>query len=184
MRIISGNARGRKLKALDGLDIRPTTDRVKESVFNIIQFDLPGCKFLDLFAGTGQIGLEALSRGARSAIFVDKSKKSAHVLKENIAHCGFGTESQVVAMDSFAFIKDTNEKFDIIYLDPPFEQNIIPQILDEAAQKLNKNGLIVCECTVMEVLPSETANLCLKKEYKYGKIKISIYHIPSNDEEE
>ncbi len=184
MRIISGSSRGRKLKTIDGMDIRPTTDRVKESVFNIIQFDLQDCKFLDLFAGSGQIGLEALSRGARHTVFTDKNRKSVQILKENIAHCGFGTESRVVFMDAFNFIKETNEKFDIIYLDPPFEQNIIPKILPLVAEKLNKNGLIICECTSMEILPTQIDNLCLKKEYKYGKIKITVFTTPQIDENE
>ena len=96
MRVITGEARGRRLKELSGMDTRPTTDKVKESMFNIVQFDIEGRKVLDLFAGTGQLGIEALSRGAESAVFVDVRKDAAALIRENLAHCGFAGRARVV----------------------------------------------------------------------------------------
>ena len=116
MRVITGSARGRKLKTPENYDIRPTTDNVKESVFNIIQFDIEGRRVLDLFAGTGQLGIECLSRGASSAVFVDQSREAVKIVKENLKACGLtGT---VVQADAMSFLR-TCGKFDIIFVDPP-----------------------------------------------------------------
>ena len=104
MRVITGEARGRKLKTLEGLDVRPTTDRVKEGLFNIIQFDLPCARFLDLFGGSGQIGIEALSRGAEYAVFVDESRAAQQVMKENLQTTGMFQKSKVVSMEAKAFL--------------------------------------------------------------------------------
>ena len=120
MRVITGTARGRVLKTLEGEDVRPTTDRVKEAVFSIIQFEIEGRRVLDLFAGSGQLGIEALSRGAASATFVDMSKDSLSAVKYNLEHTKLGDNAKVVQTDALSFLKLTKDKFDIVFLDPPY----------------------------------------------------------------
>ena len=144
MRIISGIKRGKKLKEPDNYDIRPTTDMVKESMFNIIQFDIEGRKVLDLFAGTGQLGLECLSRGAREVTFVDQSRESIALVKQNIKGCGF--EARVVQSDSIAFL-ERGEKFDLILIDPPYATNLIDKALQiiNSVDILTESGIIMCE---------------------------------------
>ena len=121
MRVITGFARGKKLVTLDGNDIRPTTDRVKEGIFSSIQFDLEGASVLDLFAGSGQLGIEALSRGADKAYFVDNSKKSLETVKKNLAITGLENKSKLFNMNGHDFLKITDQKFDFIFLDPPYD---------------------------------------------------------------
>ena len=113
MRVITGSARGRRLKDLPGLDTRPTTDKVKESIFNIVQFDVEGRRVLDLFAGTGQLGIEALSRGAEKCVFVDRSREAVKVVKENVTSTGFENQSQVIQGDGVSFLTSCREKFEI-----------------------------------------------------------------------
>ena len=117
MRVITGTARGRRLKELPGLATRPTTDKVKESLFNIVQFDIEGRKVLDLFGGTGQLGIEALSRGAEHVTFVDLSKAAAGVIRENVKVCGFSERAQVLQGDALAFLSGCREKFGLVFLD-------------------------------------------------------------------
>ena len=117
MRVITGTARGRVLRTLEGEDVRPTTDRVKEAVFSIIQFEIEGRRVLDLFAGSGQLGIEALSRGAASATFVDMSKDSLSTVKYNLEHTKLGDNAKVVQTDALSFLKLTKDKFDIVFLD-------------------------------------------------------------------
>ena len=118
MRVITGTARGRRLKELEGLETRPTTDRVKEGVFNIIQFDIEGRRVLDLFAGTGQLGIEALSRGAASAVFVDQRRDAASIIRENLKLTGLSDRARVVNGEAMAFLSSQRERFDLIFLDP------------------------------------------------------------------
>ncbi|MDO4458799.1 MAG: 16S rRNA (guanine(966)-N(2))-methyltransferase RsmD [Clostridia bacterium] len=175
MRIITGTARGRKLITLEGMDVRPTPDKIKESLFNIIQFDIPGRKFLDLFAGSGQIGLEALSRGAESCVFVDASKRSIDIIEKNIATCGFENESKVVNAESVMYIRRTPDMFDIAFLDPPYRQGLIEQVLPQVAERMNKGGTIICEHPVDEEIPEEAGSFRKFREYKYGKIILTTY---------
>lgn len=125
MRIIGGKARGTKLYTLEGMQTRPTLDRVKESIFNIIQMDLQGSVFLDLFAGSGAIGLEALSRGARKAILCDKSKDAIEIIKKNIEKTHFASQVQVYNMDFEKCLKELKEELDLIYIDPPYNTDFI-----------------------------------------------------------
>ena len=120
MRIITGSKRGKKLVTFEGEQVRPTTDRVKESLFNILQFQLEGRRFLDLFAGSGQIGLEALSRGAAQCVFVDASKESIRVVEKNVQSTGMGDRAKVVSSDFAAYLSGCRERFDIAFLDPPY----------------------------------------------------------------
>lgn len=125
MRVITGTARGRVLRTLEGEDVRPTTDRVKEAVFSIIQFEIEGRRVLDLFAGSGQLGIEALSRGAASATFVDMSKDSLSAVKYNLEHTKLGDNAKVVQTDALSFLKLTKDKFDIVFLDPPYASSLV-----------------------------------------------------------
>lgn len=177
MRVISGAARGRRLESLEGRDVRPTTDKVKESVFNIIQFNIEGRRFLDLFSGSGQMGIEALSRGASQAFFVDQSKQSAGVIKRNIDTVGFGDRATVVNFDAFSFLAGNSKKFDIAFIDPPYGTGLLQQILPVVAENMNKGGLIICESPLNEELSEKIGDFTLDRNYHYGKIKISIYCI-------
>lgn len=176
MRIITGSARGRKLKEPVGRDIRPTTDMVKESVFNILQFDIEGRTFLDLFAGTGQMGIEAISRGAKHATFLDSSRESIALIKENVKITGFGDKATVLQTDSLRFIESAG-KYDIIYIDPPYKTTLAA----EALRKINEfdilkdNGIIVCESTNETEMPELFEPYMKQKERRYGKIKLTVY---------
>jgi 16S rRNA (guanine966-N2)-methyltransferase len=183
MRVISGEARGRRLKTLEGLDVRPTTDKVKEGLFNIIQFDLPGAKFLDLFSGCGQIGIEALSRGADYAVLNDQSRASQQIIKENLISVGLYQKSRVVSMEAKAYLAATKERFHIAFLDPPYHKGILPDILPLVAEKMAPGGIIICEHELDETLPEQFGDFCLIKRYRYGKICLSKYRNPEGDEE-
>lgn len=175
MRVISGSARGRRLEALEGNDVRPTTDKVKESIFNIIQFRIEGRRFLDLFAGSGQMGIEAISRGAKQAVFIEQSRKALSVLKKNIASVRFEEESKVINTDAKAFLSTNREKFDIAFLDPPYNKGILQDVLPLVAENMNKGGLIICESPLKEELSEKIGEFSLDRSYHYGKIKISVY---------
>ena len=177
MRVISGAARGRKLKELPGLDTRPTTDRVKESMFNIVQFDIEGRSVLDLFAGTGQLGIEALSRGADRCVFVDQSRAAAAVIRDNLAHTGLDGRARVVQGDSLSFLAGCREKFDLILLDPPYQSDLLDRALKTAAEIdiLKENGIILCESALDRELPQLEHPYLRGREYRYGKIKLTLY---------
>ena len=177
MRVITGTARGRRLKELPGLATRPTTDKVKESLFNIVQFGIEGRKVLDLFGGTGQLGIEALSRGAEHVTFVDLSKAAAGVIRENVKVCGFSERAQVLQGDALAFLSGCREKFGLVFLDPPYESGLLEKTLETIAaiDIMAGNGIIVCESTVERELPALDAPYEKGREYRYGKIKITLY---------
>ncbi len=175
MRVITGEARGRRLTTLEGEDVRPTTDKVKEGIFNIIQFDVPGANVLDLFAGSGQLGIEAISRGANHCSFVDASKRSLDVVRENLKACGFEKKASVFSGSAESFVQLTRETFDIALLDPPYRKHLIDEVLPFAAQKMSDGGIIVCETSAEEELPHSAADFSVAREYKYGKIKITTY---------
>ena len=175
MRVITGSARGRKLVTLDGRDVRPTTDMVKEAMFSILHFELEQAMVLDLFAGSGQLGIEALSRGARCCIFVDQSVQSQQVIKQNLATTQLASKARVAAMDAKAFIRSTGETFDIALLDPPYDSGILPEVLPLVAEKMNDGGAILCETRLHEELPEEVGQFYLKKKYRYGKIALTLY---------
>ena len=174
MRVITGSARGRKLKTPENYDIRPTTDNVKESVFNIIQFDIEGRRVLDLFAGTGQLGIECLSRGASSAVFVDQSREAVKIVKENLKACGLS--GTVVQADATSFLR-TCGKFDIIFVDPPYDSDLYESVLNtvNSIDILSDGGIIICESRRERALPEMTAPYKKRKEYTYGKVKLCIY---------
>lgn len=177
MRVITGNAKGRRLQTLEGLDVRPTTERVKEAMFSMIQFALPGAVVLDLFAGSGQLGIEALSRGAKLCVFVDSSKQAHDTQKENLKATGLMGSARVVLNNHKAFLEGNKELFDVVFLDPPYDHSIIPEALDLLQDNLNENGLIICETGLAEQLPEKTEKLHLLKDRKYGKIKLWMYKL-------
>lgn len=174
MRVITGSARGRKLKTPTGFDVRPTTDSVKEAVFNIIRDDIEGKRVLDLFAGTGQIGIEALSRGASSAVFVDSSADSLKIVKENLKLCGF--EALTVRSDALSYLRHCG-KFDIIFIDPPYDSGLYAPVLTSINQIdiLSENGIIIVESRIECELPAPVAPYFPLREYNYGKVKIRTY---------
>ena len=178
MRVITGTARGRKLKELQGRETRPTTDKVKESLFNIIQFDIEGRRVLDLFGGTGQLGIECLSRGAAGCTFVDVRKEAAALIRDNLALCGFTDRARVVQGDYLAFLIGCREKFDLILMDPPYASGFLEKALEAAAgiDILSENGIMVCESAAETVLPALSEPYRKGKDYRYGKIKLTVYH--------
>ena len=184
MRVITGTARGRRLKELQGMETRPTTDKVKESLFSIIQFDIEGRRVLDLFAGTGQLGIEALSRGAAEAVFVDWRPDAVRLVQENLALCGFTDRARVKSGDALAYLK-SGEKFDLIFLDPPYAAGLLGPALEEIARFdiCREHGIIVAESAADKVLPELPAPYRLYREYRYGKIRLSVYHRSGNEDE-
>lgn len=160
---------------LEGRDVRPTTDKVKESVFSIIQFQIQDRVFLDLFAGSGQMGIEALSRGAKKAYLVDQSLKAIRVIEQNVKTTGFEENAVVARQDAQSFLVSARENFDIAYLDPPFGKEIINEVLPLLSAKMNKGGVILCECAENEALPDEAGDFKLDRTYRYGKIKVSLF---------
>lgn len=174
MRVITGTARGRKLKTPDDYDIRPTTDNVKEAVFNIIQFDIPGRRVLDLFAGTGQLGIECLSRGAAEAVFIDQSRQAVGIVKENLKTCGL--KGMVLQADAIEYLR-RGESFDIIFVDPPYDSELYEPVLKtvNSVDILSDGGIIVCEIRREKSLPEVSAPYKKGREYCYGKVKIGIY---------
>lgn len=175
MRVISGSVRGRKLKALEGIEVRPTTDRVKEAMFSILQSEIPGATVLDLFSGSGQLGIEALSRGAKRCVFVDSSRESVEITKQNLKTTSLFEQSVVITSDSIAYLKSCSERFDIVLLDPPYKSSLLEKALDIIPSILYPRGVALCETTVDYSFPEIIKNLSLKKEYRYGKIKLVIY---------
>ena len=186
MRVISGSARGRRLKELSGMETRPTTDKVKESLFNIIQFELEGRRVLDLFGGTGQLGIEARSRGAAHCTFVDQRRDAAALIRENVKTCGFSDQTRVVQGEALSFLASCREKFDIIFLDPPYQTELLPQCMEAIARFdiLREHGIMVCESAAERVLPGLPAPYEQGREYRYGKIKLTLWHRAGSEREE
>lgn len=178
MRVITGTARGRRLKELQGRDTRPTTDQVKEGMFNILQFDIEGRRVLDLFAGTGQLGIEALSRGAAHATFVEQRGDAVKLVRENLALCGFEGSARVVTGEAMGFLSALRERFDLIFLDPPYESDLLEKTLAHIARHdlLTPHGIIVAESAADRQLPALSAPYGIYREYRYGRIKLTVYH--------
>lgn len=182
MRVITGTARGRNLLTLPGEDVRPTTDRVKEAMFSIIQFEVEGSQVLDLFAGSGQLGIEALSRGAAYVTFVDSAKESIDCIKTNLRKTNLKANSCVVQTDAFSFLRTAAGSFDIALLDPPYSKGLLQKALPLVAPGMNKNGVIICEHPHGEEMPESAGDFKLYREYKYGKLALTVYR--KRDDEE
>ena len=177
MRVITGTARGRRLLTVPGKDSRPTTARVKEAIFSVIQFDMEGRRVLDLFAGTGQMGIEALSRGAAGAVFVDNCPKALAVIRRNLDHLGLAGQSQIVSGDALTFVRRRPAPFDIIFLDPPYHGKLLFDALDcvSLVDILHPGGIIICE-TTFDVLPPELPPPYRREKiYRYGVPTVCFY---------
>lgn len=175
MRVITGSARGRVLETLSGNDVRPTSDRVKEAVFSIIQFELEGRSVLDLFGGSGQLGIEALSRGAEKATFVDSDDEAVKVIRKNLASTKLEKQAVVLRTDSVSFAASHTGRFDVVFLDPPYGKGFLQKVIPLIAPKVNTGGVIVCESPYDEKLPAEADDFRIFREYRYGKTKITVY---------
>ncbi len=176
MRVIAGSARGCRLETPRGLNTRPTTDRVKESIFNIIQFDIPGRQVLDLFAGSGQMGIECLSRGAAGCVFVDGDRQAQQVIRRNLAAAGLADKGLLLAGDSFAALERlADRKFGLILLDPPYGGQLLNRALDRIRQIdiLLPGGIIVCESAREDQIQPVSPPYRLKKRYQYGATAIT-----------
>lgn len=175
MRVITGSARGRRLETLEGDDVRPTTDRIKEAVFSIIQFQVEGRSFLDLFAGSGQMGIEALSRGADEACFVDNAKKSVETVKKNLNTTGLAERAKVVQADYRSFLSMNTKTYDIAFLDPPYRTGVLQDALERVTQAMRETGVIIAENPLDEEILSVYGDFVLDRQYRYGKIKITTF---------
>lgn len=177
MRVITGTARGRKLKEPEGMETRPTTDRVKEGIFSSIQFEIEGRRVLDLFGGTGQMGIEALSRGAAHCTFVDVRKEAVGIIRENVTSTGFADRAAIVQGDALAFLERGGEKYDIIFLDPPYGTGLLEKAMEIITKidNVSENGIIICENGFGADWPAVSPPYRLHREYRYGKIRTALY---------
>lgn len=184
MRIITGSARGIKLVTLEGEETRPTAERVKEAIFSMIQFEIEGRRVLDLFAGSGQMSLEALSRGAAKATMIDINGDATKIIKTNAQKTKLYDKCVVLNGDCKKFIKGFSgkEQFDIIFVDPPYERRMIPEILNYLTKfdVIAPNGLVICEDDREK--PFEFDGLTLRRHAKYGRIYVTVLE-KSNDGE-
>lgn len=177
MRVIAGKAKGIPLKTPDGMLTRPTTDRVKEALFSIIQFDLPGANVLDLFGGTGQLGIEALSRGAKRAVFVDARREACALIRENLTKTRMVQDASIIQSDYLAYLNRTKEQFDVIFLDPPYAEVFLETAINRITEIdiLRSGGIMVAERPLGKELPFEFDGYERSRDYKYGKIILTVY---------
>ena len=177
MRVITGKARGIQLKTPEGMLTRPTADRVKEALFSIINFDIPGAQVLDLFGGTGQLGIEALSRGAKSAVFVDAREEACRLIRENLKRTHLEGEGRVIRSDYLDYLDRCREKYGIIFLDSPYAEVFLENALKRITEIdiLQSDGIIVTERPLGKELPWEYPGYTRFRDYKYGKTLLTIY---------
>ena len=175
MRVITGIARGKILKTLDGNDVRPTSQKVKEAIFSALQFEIEGRRVLDLFAGSGQLGIESLSRGAKSAVFVDSSNASIKIIKQNIESTGFESNAKVFMADYATFTSSSRDIFDIVFLDPPYQKGLLLPAIKSVLPLMSDYGVIVCEYPPEVSVPEEIGGFSVYRTYRYGKINAAIY---------
>lgn len=177
MRVITGKARGVQLKTPEGMLTRPTADRVKEALFSSIQFELAGAKVLDLFAGTGQLGIEALSRGAESAVFVDAREDACAIVRENLRRTKLEGQARVLRSDYMDYLNRCREQFRFIFLDPPYAEVFLENAIKRITEIdiLQSDGIIVTERPLGKELPFEFQGFSRSKDHKYGKTLITLY---------
>lgn len=180
MRIIAGSAKGKKIKCRDGFDTRPTTDRVKESLFSMIAPYISEAKVLDLFSGTGNIALEAISRGASRAVMIELEKDALRVIIENVNNLGFEDQCRAYkneTLRALTILGKKREKFNIIFLDPPYKDNACTKVIEKIAETgiLAENGLIIAEHHIMEDMEETIAEFKKADERRYGKKELSFY---------
>lgn len=175
MRVITGTARGKRLVTVEGRDVRPTPDKVKEGLFSAIQFDIEGRRVLDLFAGSGQLSVEALSRGAQSAVLVDSAAASVKVAKTNVENCGFAGKARIIQSDYAAFCAMSRDVFDIVFLDPPYAEGLLLPALKAVLPLLSDYATVICEHPPEIELPEEIGGLNVYRTYRYGKVWLTVY---------
>ena len=180
MRIISGSARGRKILSPEGMGTRPTLDRIKEAIFNIIQNRVEGAMVVDVFAGTGSLGLEAASRGAKKCYLIDKGEVTYKLLEQNIEDLKFQDVCTAFNMDSYESLRifaNKKEKFDLIFIDPPYLKDMIPQAVEEIfkGDLLERDGLIVSKIDTSEDIYKGNGEILLVNSRKYGNTTICFY---------
>lgn len=176
MRVITGIARGKRLVTVSGNDIvRPTGEKVKEALFSSIQFDIEGRRVLDLFAGSGQLGIEALSRGALCATFVDCNDASLKTVKQNLENTGLADKASVYKSDYATFALRCSQKFDIAFLDPPYCKGILEDAVTKTIPLMSDYGKIFCEHPIELKLPKIIDGFNVTKVYRYGKTLVTVY---------
>lgn len=175
MRVITGSARGMTLKAPEGLHTRPTTEKVKEAVFSALQFEIEGRRVLDLFAGSGQMGIEALSRGAANAVFVDADKTAACIIKENLQKTKLAPQATVMQTDVIAYLRMCVNVFDLAFLDPPYGTGLLQKALAGVEPLIAEGGAVVCEHPAGEPQPEAVGLLRTARQYHYGKTAVTVY---------
>ncbi|AQV00237.2 16S rRNA (guanine(966)-N(2))-methyltransferase RsmD [Desulfococcus multivorans] len=185
LRIISGRLRGRKLLPIRGNAVRPTSDRVREAIFNIIGRNIAEARVLDLFAGTGAMGIEALSRDARSAIFIDNRKASVAAVRKNLEHLGLTERSRVVLWDidrNLNCLTPHEPDIHLVFMDPPYHKNLIGPALFHLRQRriLAPGALVVVEHAASEPLPEQLSGYDLSDQRKYGKTLVSFLNYAMN----
>lgn len=177
MRVIAGTAKRLQLKTVKGDNTRPTTDRIKETLFNMLQNDIEGCRFLDLFSGSGAIGIEALSRGAKEAVFVENNKEAINCIKENLIFTKLVNSGIVMSYDvmtAISMLEGRNAKFDIVFMDPPYNKEIEKEVLDRLKQSeiIDSDTMIIVEAslnTSFSYLRDMGYELFNEKKYKTNK---------------
>jgi len=178
LRIISGRLKGKRLHSVQGLTIRPTADRLRESIFNILSFRVHNAVVLDLFAGTGALGIEALSRGAESAVFVDNNPGAVSLIERNITSCSFDKHARIIRWDikkNLNCLKSAKKAYDLVFLDPPYNQNRVkPTLLNlEHTRSLEKGARIVVEHSPLETIPEDLFMFEIEDQRRYGKTVVS-----------
>ncbi len=182
MRVITGALKGKRLSTLDGRDVRPTPDRVKEGIFSALHFDLEGRRVLDLFAGSGQLGIEALSRGAEYCLFNDASAQSVRVIKKNLEDCCLLGKARVTQSDYAALCAGSRDTFDYAFLDPPYSAGLLMPAVKAVLPLMSDYGAIICEHPSEVVPEKEVGGFFIHKAYRYGKVLVSIYRKGAPDE--
>jgi 16S rRNA (guanine966-N2)-methyltransferase len=182
MRIIGGAVKGRRLVGLKGLSIRPTSDKVREALFDILGDKITGSNFLDLYAGSGGVGLEALSRGADFAAFVEQNPAAIRIIKANVSRCGFERQTKIISAsvrNALLKLSVSKVKFDIIFLDPPYESGLFPETLEQLAdrQLLLPHSIIIAEHLSRSAHPVQFGDLMRYREKKYGQTGLSFYQL-------
>ena len=180
MRVITGSAKGRRLMAPRGMETRPTSDRIKEALFNIIGSRIIDINFLDLYAGTGAIGIEAISRGAKKAVFIEKSPQAVKIIRENLKLTGLPDQAEIMAYDAdraLEILKSEGFTFDIVFIDPPYRKELVKTSLEklEYCKLIGPGGLVIAESSKIDVLPDEVDHLKRFRQEKYGDTVLTFY---------
>jgi len=185
LRVITGSAKGAKLKTLPGLETRPTADMVKQGIFNIVQFSVEGRKVLDLFAGSGQLGIEALSRGAASAVLVDNSPEAVKIIEENLKHTKTDRNATVLRADYKAYLRSAPKRyFNLVFLDPPYREGYLERVLSflDSFDIVAEHGIIICESSAEEKMPASVGSFSADRSYRYGHTAVTVYKKGSGEE--